>query len=107
MPIVYCTKKKFDVYIGRGPNSVWGNPFEIGKDGTRDEVVEKYRQWLLQQPVLLEEIHKLHGKTLGCWCHPWQNCHGKVILEIAEQQYNKKRDKFMKDLLGEKNETET
>ena len=28
------------VYIGRP--SIWGNPFVIGKDGTRGEVVEKY-----------------------------------------------------------------
>jgi hypothetical protein len=31
-------------YIGRP--SMWGNPFVIGKDGTRAEVVEKYECWL-------------------------------------------------------------
>ena len=31
------------VYIGRGRGGSWGNPFEIGKDGDRDEVVAKHR----------------------------------------------------------------
>jgi len=30
----------YDVYIGRP--SKWGNPFVIGKDGTRKEVVAQY-----------------------------------------------------------------
>ena len=34
-------KESNDVYIGRG--SKWGNPYVIGKDGNRDEVIEKYR----------------------------------------------------------------
>ena len=36
------------VYIGRP--SKWGNPFVIGKHGTRAEVVAKYRAYLLRQP---------------------------------------------------------
>lgn len=31
-------------YIGRP--SKYGNPFVIGKDGTREEVIAKYQQWL-------------------------------------------------------------
>jgi Domain of unknown function (DUF4326) len=25
--------------------SRWGNPFEIGREGTREEVIQKYRDW--------------------------------------------------------------
>src|SRR4051794_17127713 len=41
-----------DVYIGRagrGRTAVecpWGNPFVIGRDGTRDEVIAKYEAWV-------------------------------------------------------------
>jgi len=35
------------VYIGRP--SPLGNPFKIGRDGTRDEVVARYREWLWRQ----------------------------------------------------------
>ena len=39
--VVHCKRENYDIYIGRG--SKWGNPFVIGKDGSREEVVEKYR----------------------------------------------------------------
>lgn len=32
------------VYIGR-PGK-WGNPFVIGRDGSREEVIAKYRAWV-------------------------------------------------------------
>lgn len=34
-----------DVYIGRP--SKWGNPFVIGKDGNRHDVIEAYAHWLV------------------------------------------------------------
>ncbi len=37
--IINLKKEKYDVYIGRG--SKWGNPFHIGKDGNRKEVIDK------------------------------------------------------------------
>ena len=44
MRVVHCKKDSFDVYIRRP--SKWGNPFSIGVDGTREEVIEKYRKYL-------------------------------------------------------------
>jgi hypothetical protein len=70
------------VYIGRG--SKWGNPFVIGKDGTREEVIDKYRVWIMSQPPLLNEIQELKGKVLGCFCKP-KACHGDVIVELLEK----------------------
>ena len=35
-------KTEDDLYIGRP--SKWGNPFVIGRDGTRDEVILKYAE---------------------------------------------------------------
>ena len=88
MPVVHFRKNAYDLYIARP--SRWGNPYRIGPDGDRTEVIEKYRAWLLQQKDLMAEIADLHGKTLGCWCRPY-SCHGDVILEIAEQEYNKRQ----------------
>ena len=81
--VVHCKKEKYDVYIGRP--SKWGNPFSIGKDGTRKEVIEKYEKWILKQPHLLEDLHELKGKTLGCWCKP-KACHGDVLLKLANDE---------------------
>lgn len=69
------------VYIGRP--SKWGNPFVIGKDGTREEVVEKYRAWITQQPELVAQARlELRGRNLVCFCAP-KACHGDVLLGIA------------------------
>lgn len=80
--VVHCKKDRFDIYIGR-PSS-WGNPFKIGRDGDRAEVLDKYRNWLKQQPVLLEKARtELKGKILGCWCKP-ATCHGDVLARVAD-----------------------
>ena len=50
------------VYVGRP--TIWGNPFVIGKDGSRAEVIAKYETWLMSQPQLLSKLHELRGKNL-------------------------------------------
>lgn len=77
--VVHCKRSAFDVYIGRpGP---WGNPFEIGRDGTRAEVIRKYRAWIVNQAELMARLPELRGKVLGCYCAPLA-CHGDVLLEL-------------------------
>jgi len=78
--VVHNKRAYYEVYIGR-PGK-WGNPFNIGKDGTREEVIEKYREWIQTQPKLLASLHELEGKILGCWCAP-KACHGDVLSELA------------------------
>jgi hypothetical protein len=81
--VVNCKNERYDVYIGRP--SEWGNPFKIGRDGSRQEVIQKYREWILANPQLTKQIHlKLRGKTLGCWCKP-NACHGDVLAELADK----------------------
>ena len=62
------------VYIGRP--SKWGNPFKLGRDGNREEVIKKFRNWLLTKPDLIEQAKKeLKGKDLVCSCKP-KACRG-------------------------------
>ena len=68
------------VYIGRP--GIWGNPFVIGKDGTRSEVIAKYEAWVVQQPNLMARLQELRGKHLVCWCAP-ASCHGDVLIRLA------------------------
>jgi hypothetical protein len=69
------------VYIGRP--SKWGNPFQIGKDGTRQDVVEKFENWLMSNPELVDAARQeLRGKNLICFCAPLA-CHGDILLKIA------------------------
>ena len=80
--VVHCKKENYDIYIGRG--SIWGNPFKIGKDGNRDQVIEKYMDYLLTKPNLIEKIEQLKGKVLGCWCSPL-SCHGDILAHLANR----------------------
>ena len=67
-------------YVGRG--SLYGNPFVIGKDGDRAEVIEKFKAHaeaiLKDKPDWLEP---LRGKDLVCFCAPLP-CHADVIIEL-------------------------
>lgn len=64
----------------------FGNPFEIGKDGTRQEVVEKFAEWIQGQPELIQQAREeLKGKVLGCWCYP-ELCHGDVLAALVDDQ---------------------
>lgn len=78
--IVHHRKEAYDVYIGRP--SKWGNPFEVGIDGTRSECIAKYREWIKKQPELMASLPELSGKVLGCWCKP-SACHGDVLVELV------------------------
>lgn len=80
--VVHCKKSKYDVYCGRP--SKWGNPFEIGKDGTRKEVIAKFEKWLAHNNDLLKDIKELKGKKLGCWCAPL-DCHCDILARIANE----------------------
>lgn len=105
--ITVVNKKTFKgdgIYIGRP--SPLGNPFTIGPDGTRDEVIAKYEKWL---PMALESksAFLFCGKVFGlerleevrrefqrikdlteegdvvliCWCVP-ERCHGDILKKM-------------------------
>jgi hypothetical protein len=78
--VVHCKRSRYDTYIGRG--SKWGNPFRIGAHGTREQVIDLYEQWLLDQPDLLAALGELTGLVLGCWCAP-RRCHGELLAVRA------------------------
>ena len=65
----------------------WGNPFKLGADGSRDEVIARYRADLWRRiqagEVSLEELAELDGCWLACWCEPLP-CHGDVLAKAAD-----------------------
>lgn len=69
------------VYVGRP--SPFGNPFVIGRDGSREDVIRKYEAWLMAQPGLVARAkEELRGRDLVCWCAP-RACHADVLMKIA------------------------
>lgn len=81
--VVHCKKESYDVYIGRP--SKWGNPYTIGKDGTREEVISKYEVHIMTRPDLIFALQELQGKTLSCWCKP-KACHGDILVRMVEDE---------------------
>lgn len=85
--VVHLRREPFDVYIGRPmrgfPDGPWGNPFVVGWDGDRAEVIRKYRAWVVGQSELMAALPELRGKVLGCWCAP-AACHGDVLADLVE-----------------------
>lgn len=63
----------------------FGNPFKIGRDGSREEVIDKYERWIFQieqSRLRVRMQEELRGNDLLCWCAP-QECHADIILKIA------------------------
>ena len=80
----------YDFYVGR--LSRWGNPYVIGRDGTREEVIEKYREYILRSS-LKESLTDLRGKSLACWCvseivdtvREKKECHAEILFELSNR----------------------
>lgn len=93
--IVHFKKSPYDIYIGRP--SIWANPFthlplETTKAKfqakTRKDSIECYEGWIMEHPELLDQLHTLKDKVLGCWCKP-KSCHGDVLARLTNEGINK------------------
>ncbi|HZR02825.1 MAG TPA: DUF4326 domain-containing protein, partial [Burkholderiales bacterium] len=86
-PAIYSMRGGQDSYpcwaVRIDRRTKWGNPFKVGRDGSREAVIAKYEAWLLARPKMVEAVKsELRGKDLLCWCAPLP-CHGDVLLRIA------------------------
>ena len=93
--VVNCRFEPHDIYIGRrkDTNEHFGNPFKIGPKCSREEAIQSFRMWIRgydfpkvepeRRKWILENLHKLKDKILGCWCKPL-TCHGDVYVELLE-----------------------
>lgn len=100
-----------NVYIGRKgilvidnqrfpeKDSIWHNPFKTGKDGDSQTVLNKYYDYISNKIIkenMYEELYKLKGKCLGCWCvgnsvvypdrPPWI-CHGQILMFLINHYF--------------------
>ena len=76
------------IYIGRGSGrtglgrSRWCNPFQIGVHGTREGVLNLFRDYA-EETFDKKEYRELQGRTLVCHCEPDQGCHGDFLAQMA------------------------
>jgi hypothetical protein len=92
--VVNRNSKVQGISIMRGKSAL-ANPYRIGVDGDRAQVIEKYRHWLWAQlqgdvgnPVNMElkrllAVARKGSLALVCCCKPLP-CHGDVIRNCLE-----------------------
>lgn len=77
------TEPQFHDVLFIGRPSIYGNPFKIGRDGSREVVIQKYKAYfwkrLNEDAHFLSAVRALEGKRLKCFCTP-KPCHGDVII---------------------------
>ena len=91
-----------NVYIGRNAgkyaqrsvkDSKWINPFlcvdfEAAKEEwVGAELARSYEKYIRGNNELMNSLHELEGKNLGCWCKPGV-CHGDVLVKIYNEMYS-------------------
>lgn len=80
----------------------WGNPFVVGKHGTRDICVDLFAKMMAgyicisQGPdidvqrnyrkMVTTDRDELRGKNLACWCPPTAACHADILLKIKHKR---------------------
>ena len=71
------------VRVDRG--SRWGNPFILGVDGDRDEVIRKFEEYLKWRLTIQPDwLKPLKGENLACWCAP-RKCHADILMKYANK----------------------
>ena len=88
--VVNKHKDRYDTYIGRG--SVYGNPFIISKDNTREAVLLNFTKYFYDKvdkdPEFKKQVLLLKDCRLGCFCKP-EACHGDIIAEYVNNYWTK------------------
>lgn len=76
-------------------SSIWANPYKA-KDYPGEDILNMYYEYItkkIDDENLVEELLKLKGKTLGCWCTNTDSektkcqdivCHGQILLALID-----------------------
>ena len=94
--VVHFRKDKYDIYIGRLPGgkfNKWAYPKDLRnsfpKGTLRSEIINAYESYLLSNKNLMDDLHELKGKVLGCWCKNkggrGKSCHGDILKKWVDR----------------------
>lgn len=85
--------QEHDIFIGRP--SIYSNPFVIGIDGSRNEVILKFEKYFKNLNNFHELLDNLENKKIACWCNVDKKCHGDSLIKMLN---DRKREIFLEDL---------
>ena len=106
-----------NVYIGRNASkyaqrnvydSKWANPFlccdwNVAKaEWVIEDLVKSYEKYVRKNSLLMNSLHELEGKQLGCWCKPGL-CHGDILVKLYNEMYEQPAEKKRKTALQSDN----
>jgi len=85
---IYRDKGQVDVRIMRGTYkrpSKWGNPVRLETPRTPEREARCLfgHARHLRDTGLVDDVHELRGKALGCCCAP-ARCHGDTLARLAD-----------------------
>lgn len=91
-------QNNFTRYCGRSwaglPESLFHNPYHVGKDGNRKQVLRKFAEYWYApaQAGLRKKALEMisDDDILGCWCRPL-NCHLDIIVGYVEWKRNERQ----------------
>lgn len=79
------------LYVGRANvylelrGSKWANPFVLHKEADREHVLQSYKEYIVRNQSLMDDLHEIDDKILVCYCFP-KRCHGNILIELREEQ---------------------
>lgn len=100
-----------NIYIGRDnivvinnerqpkQKSIWSNPYK-SKDYPSENILELYFDYItmkIENENLIDELFKLKGKNLGCWCINTDDleekiiCHGQILMHLIDKFFPDKK----------------
>ena len=94
--VVHVNRDSYDIRIDRpGP---WSNPHKIERESkkARQAALMAFTVFVVSDDPkavwIRDNLHKLVGKRLGCWCAPKGGvtsddelvCHGQILARMAE-----------------------
>jgi len=84
-------------YVSGAHGSIWQNPFPVIVPGkkykdkkqryTLDKSLELYEKYVISNPDLMDRLHELNDKIIGCWCYP-SRCHGDILSKLVKEYCN-------------------
>ena len=73
-------------------DSKWANAFSCldwrvsKEEWLIEDLVKCYENYVRKNPILMNSLHELEGKQLGCWCKPGP-CHGDVLVQLYNEKF--------------------